>query len=139
MTTEHTSSALAERTSELRAVPPVFIHGVGVRWSAMDLTGCRCFSLSVSHSLSTCLRIHVFFPARATALPRIPEFDVGLIYHVRLTPARSSVDGLCLACRSSDAVQKVFFFPFGVPFDVVVPAASAAESNVGGSDKGAEV
>ena len=30
---------------------------------------------------------------------------------MRLTPARSPMDGLCLACRSSDAVQKVFIFP----------------------------
>ena len=35
-----------------------FIHGVGVRWSAMDLTGCRCFFLFVPHSLSTCFRTH---------------------------------------------------------------------------------
>ena len=35
-------------------------HGVGARLSAMDLTGCRGFFLSVPHSLSTCLRIHVF-------------------------------------------------------------------------------
>ena len=51
---------------------------------------------------------HMASPARAAALPRIQEFGVGLIYHVRLTPARSRMAGLCLACRSSDAVQKVF-------------------------------
>ena len=58
-------------------------------------TGCRCFFLSVPHSLSTC--------SRSAA----QEFVVGLIHHVRLTPVRSPMDGLWLACRSSDAVQKV--------------------------------
>ena len=87
------------------------------------------FFLSVPHSLSTCLRTYVF-PARATALPRVQEFDVGFIYHVRLTLARSLMDGLCLTCRSSDAVQKVFIFHLGVTLNAVVPAASNAESNV---------
>ena len=52
-------------------------------------------------------------PAPATAPLRVQEFDAGLIYHVRLTPARSSTDGLCVACRSSDAVQRRFsLFPW---------------------------
>ena len=85
-------------------LPPVFVHGVGVRWSAMDLTACRCFFLSRTAYQHACA--HVALPARATALPRTQEFDVGLIYHVRLTP----MDGLCLACQCSDAVQKIFHF-----------------------------
>ena len=32
---------------------------------------------------------HMALPARATALPRTQEFDAGLIYHVRLTPAQT--------------------------------------------------
>ena len=51
---------------------------------------------------------HMAFSAGATALPRIQEFDVGLIYHVRLTPACSPMAVLFSACRSSDAVQMVF-------------------------------
>ena len=74
-------------------------------------------SLVVAVFSCTCRTAHnhayanTISPAPATAPLRIQEFDVGLIYHVRLTPARSSMDGLCLACRSSDAVQKVFIFP----------------------------
>ena len=38
--------------------------------------------------------------------------------------------GLCLACRSSDAVQKDFIFTRAVPFEAVVPATFTVASNV---------
>ena len=50
---------------------------------------------------------HMAFPARA-ALPRIQEFDVGLIYHVCLSPVRRPMAVLCSGCRSLDAVQEGF-------------------------------
>ena len=92
-------------------LPPVFIHGVGVRWSAHGSHWLSLFLSCLSRTAYQHACAYMSFHARAAALVRTQEFDDGLIHHVRLTPARSPMDGLCLACRSSDAVQKVFIFP----------------------------
>ena len=79
----------------VRAGPPRISLTVVV-FSCLSRTACQ-------HSCA-----HLAFTARAPALPRIQEFDVGSIYHVRLTPAHRSMAVLYLACCSSDAMQKVF-------------------------------
>ena len=75
----------------------------GPPWISLAVVFSRLSRTAYQHACA-----HMALPARATALPRIQEFDVGFIYHVRLTRARSPMDGLCLACQCSDAVQKVF-------------------------------
>ena len=72
--------------------------------TSLAVVGFSC----LSHEAYQHACAHTAFPARATALLRIQASDVGLIYHVRLTPARSLMAGLSSACRCSDAVQKVF-------------------------------
>ena len=92
--------------------------------------GLSLLFLFVPHSQTTCSLEHVF-PAPATVSPRAQEFDDGLVCHVCLTPARSPMGGLCMSCRSSDAVQKVFIFLRCVLVDAVVLVAFfMAASNV---------
>ena len=99
--------------------------------------GLSCIPLAVvafsclCHSARQHARSNTSSPAPATVSPRVQEFDDALVCHVCLTSARSPMNGLCMSCRSSDAVQKVFIFLRCVLVDAVVLVAFfMAASNV---------
>ena len=68
------------------SLSPAFTHGVDACCSATNLTGSRCFFLSVPHSCHHACA-PMAFPARAGRA--LKNSDVGLVYDALFTPARS--------------------------------------------------
>ena len=104
-------------------------HVVDACWPVVHLAGCCCFFffLSTRRTVHNHACANTISPAPATAPLRTHEFDASLIHHVCLRLARSSMDRLCLACRSSDAVQKVFISPLSVLLGVAATVEPKCE------------
>ena len=101
--------------SEIPTTIPIKQHN-GVRVSRNNqplpslASSHRCAIPQLRLSRTVCQHVcaHVAFSVRGTALPRMQEFDVGLIHFVHLTPAGSPMAVVCPVCRSSETVQQVF-------------------------------
>ena len=109
----------------------------------MHPAGCRCFFLSLPHSLPTCWRKHVFACTRNSSAAHTQELDDGLIYHARLTLARGP-DGWVVLClsklrRSTEGFQFSPRCSFRCRGPSRIYRCNECSQRVRGSDNGAEV